>query len=336
MANTNTAPDFSALERIAKPRVKQLGQLQTSNHLLGDRDALNRFWEENGYWFFKKILDQDVIRQLRDIWIDLLQRRGLIDPGVNENRYNGAPIREELGLLPEFNERDIQRLLTENASIQATFKKILGDDPFWLSIAEYRANAPGSDPDANRFIFPHQDGFYSRDMPMRICWIPVDNMDADVGGCAFVEGSNRGPLLHDLNQPPFFAIPAENLPSDNWKVADYEPGDVVMFDLNTLHSGLTNISKDRFRMSFDIRVTEASGPVPSIGNVVSLTEDRVTLRNRQTQAEETYAINDYTYVRGNNGKKRVGKDIPMTFDPGDLIIVNSKDGKSATLVRATH
>ena len=109
-------------------------------------------------------------------------------------------------MLYEVITRDVQRLLTENPAVNATFKAILGDDPFWLSIAEYRANAPGDDPDANRFIFPHQDGFYSRDMPMKICWIPVDTIDREVGGCAFVEGSHRGPLLHDLKQAPFFPI----------------------------------------------------------------------------------------------------------------------------------
>jgi len=336
MADSNTATDFDILKDIPKPRVSQLGELKTANHLLGDRRALDEFWQQNGYWYFKKILPEDVIGQLREVWIDYLQRLGLIDANTNQNRYNGAPITQELGLLPEFNERDIQRLLTENPAVNAVFNEILGDEPFWLSIAEYRANSPGGNPDENRFIFPHQDGFYSRDMPMRICWIPVDAIDREVGGCAFAEGSHCGPLLHDLSQAPFFPIPAERLPSENWKVADYEPGDLVMFDLNTLHSGLTNVSKDRFRMSFDVRVTEASGQVPTIGELVSLTQDRVTVRNSRTGTDESYAVNDYTYVRGNNGKKREGADIPTTFEAGERVIVNSKDGVSATLVRTTH
>ncbi len=336
MADTNTATDFSVLKDIPKPQVKQLGQLKTTNDLLGDREALDRFWQEHGYWYFKKVLDEDVIGQLRGIWIDYLQSLGLIDPDVHENCYNGAPIERELGLLPDLNERNIQRILTENPAVNATFREILGDEPFWLPIAEYRANAPGDSPDENRFIFPHQDGFYSRDMPMKICWIPVDTIDQDVGGCAFVEGSHRGPLLHDLDQAPFFPISAEDLPTENWKTSTFQPGDLVVFDLNTLHSGLTNISKDRFRMSFDVRVTEASGQVPTIGHLISLAQNQVILRNRNSGKEESYTVDKYTYVRGNNGKKREGQDIPTTFNPGELIIVNSKDGETATLVRSTH
>ncbi|MOA02898.1 hypothetical protein D3C78_1223750 [compost metagenome] len=86
----------------------------------------------------------------------------------------------------------------------------------------------------------------------------------------------------------------------------------------------------------DIRVTEASGKVPSIGAVNRLTEERVTLRNDLTGAKETFAINPDTYVRGTDGKKREGADIPKTFHIGETILVNSDDGQSATLVRSIH
>lgn len=326
------------LKNIARPEVSHFGELKSCNDLLGDREALDQFWEENGYWYFKGVLDLDVINQLKAVWIDYLHREGLIDPDVNENRYNGAPVNEEEDMtrITEFNERNLHTLLTEHPGVNAIMAEILGDEPFWLPIAEYRANPPGDDPGKNRFLYPHQDGFYSRDMPMKICWIPVDDVDLDVGGCAWVEGAHRGPLLHDVSNPPLFPISAEALPNEGWKTANFAPGDIVIFDLNTPHSGLSNISRDRFRMSFDIRVTEASGKVPTIGKLVSLSEHQVTVHNNRTGGDETYAINQETYVRGTVGQKREGADIPTTFAPGELIIVNSRDGSTATLVRATH
>lgn len=326
------------LANIARPHVTGFGELHCCNHLLGDRKALDRFWHDSGYWYFRKVLNPDVIERLRTVWIDYLQQKGLIDPDVQENRYNGAAIDADADMtrILEFNERKLHTLLTEDPAVNATMTEILGDEPFWLPIAEYRANPPLDDPSENRFLYPHQDGFYSRGMPMKICWIPVDDVDLEVGGCAWVEGAHRGPMLHDLNQPPLFPISAEALPQDGWKTATFKPGDIVIFDLNLPHSGLSNISGDRFRMSFDIRVTGASGKIPSIGTMVSMSEHQVTLRNEKTQALETFTIGTETYVRSTVGQRRVGSDIATTFVPGELIIVNTDDGETATLVRATH
>lgn len=328
-----------------------LGQLNVSNHLLGNREALSQVWARDGYWYFKDVLDREVIARMRGVWIDYLQRAGLIDPGVNENRYNGSralgakyfepeaearKTAESLSHINEFNERNLHTLLTENPRINATMQQILGDAPFWLPIAEYRANPPGYDPARNRFIYPHQDGFYSRGMPMKICWIPIDHVDEDVGGCAWVGGGHRGPILHDVNNPPLFQIPPHLVPIEGWQRANYAPGDIVIFDLNTPHSGLTNISKDRFRMTMDIRVTEASGPTPTIGSLVRLTETQVTVTDAMTGAEKTFSVSPDTYVRSTDGKKREGSDIPNTFKPGEQVIINAHDGRNATLVRSTH
>jgi hypothetical protein len=329
MANPQRTP-------IAQPK---LGRLNVSNALLGNRAALDQAWDRDGYWYFKGVLDKQVIRAMRDVWIGYLQGQGMIDPGVNENRYNGARARasaEALSRISEFNERNLHTMLTENPGINATLREILGDDPFWLPIAEYRANPPGDDPEKSRFIYPHQDGFYSRDMAMKICWIPVDRVDADVGGCAWLGGAHRGPILHDVGNPPLFPIPPSVLAGEGWLSADFEPGDIVIFHLNTPHSGLTNVSKDRFRLTMDIRVTEASGPVPTIGSLIDLTQEKVTVRNNKTGAEETYTVNSRTFVRSTDGKKREGADIPQTFKMGEQIIVNSLDGRNATLVRSIH
>lgn len=333
--NNNNAQSVS----IERPR---MGRLKTANHLLGDREGLNRAWERDGYWYFKGVLDKGVIGEMRERWIEYLQRHGLIDAGVQENRYNGSGFEgkqidaAELSRISEFNHNNMHRMLTENPKIVATMKELLGDDPFWLPIAEYRANPPVSDPTEDRFIYPHQDGFYSRGLEMKICWVPIDYVDEEVGGCAWVEGAHRGPILHDLSNPPSFPIPKDTIPLEGWKLADFEPGDIVIFDLNLPHSGLTNLSKDRFRMSMDIRVTGASGKVPSIGTLKNLTENQVTLRNDQTGVDEVFAINPDTYVRGTDGKKREGAQIPQTLQVGETVLVNSDDGRNATLVRSVH
>ena len=324
------------------PRDIRFGELKTSNHLLDDRAALQAAWDRDGYWYFKGVLDAEVMAEMRAVWMEYLHRHRLIDPDIDENRYNHSGF-DDKGLKPadlermlEFNQRNIQQMLTGNPKINATLKRILGDDPFWLPQTEYRANAPGGDPAKGRLIYPHQDGFYSRGLDMKICWVPIDRIDLETGGCAWVEGGHRGPLLHDLENPPSFPIRADSLPRDGWRTATFEPGDLVIFHLNTPHSGLTNVSKDRFRMSFDVRVMEASKNTPCIGHVVEVTLQHVTLDHAETGERRTYSIGADTYVRGTDGKKRVGNDILTTFVQGELIVVGSDDGKLATLVRASH
>ncbi len=318
------------------------GELNTSNHLLGNRAALQEAWTRDGYWFFRNVLDRDVVGQLREIWMEFLHRQGLIDGDVRENRYNHSGFADkalkpsDLERVLEFNRRKIHKLLTGSPKVNATMKEILGDDPFWLPQTEYRANPPGCDPAKSRLIYPHQDGFYSRGLEMKICWIPVDRVDLETGGCAWVEGAHRGPILHDLDNPPLFPFRAESIPRTGWKTAVFEPGDIVIFHLNTPHSGLTNVSRDRFRLSFDIRVTEASGNTPCIGNVVELTEDRVTVEHEESGARRTFAIDSNTYVRSTDGKKREGRDIVTTFARGETVVIASGDGTLATLVRSIN
>jgi len=340
MANSQNV--LTGIKLPEYPRDIEFGALRTSNHLLGDRAALKAAWDRDGYWFFRNVLDQDVMAELRGLWMEFLHRQGLIDPDVNENRYNHSGFDNkslkpaDLERILEFNRRKIHTVLTGNPKINATMKAILGDDPFWLPQTEYRANPPCCDPGKSRLIYPHQDGFYSRGLEMKICWIPVDRVDLDTGGCAWMEGAHNGPILHDLNNPPLFPISADTLPREGWKTAVFEPGDIVIFHLNTPHSGLTNISEDRFRLTFDIRVTEASGNTPFIGNVVELTEQQVTVENEDTSARRTYSISPDTYVRSTDGKKREGSDIPTTFAKGETVVIASSDGRLATLVRAIH
>lgn len=320
-----------------------MGELNTANHLLGDRKALQEAWDRDGYWYFKGILDKDVIAEFKQYWLKILKNAGVVDADDQHGHYNGAPIdKTKLGM-PEYgdmvyklNEQNAQKYLTTHPKINATMKEILGDDPFWLPIAEYRATPPGVDPAQNRLVYPHQDGFYSPGIPMKICWIPIETIDDEVGGCAWVEGAHKGPILHDVNNPPRFEIPPSAVPLEGWRRSTYEPGDIVIFDLNTPHSGMTNISKDRFRLSMDIRVVEASGKVPSIGDILSLTPEQVTIRNDRGGAEETYILTTDTYCRTIDGKKQTPENIPNTFKLGEKVIINSDDGKTATVLRSIH
>lgn len=319
----------------------EMGALKTANHLIGDPAGLAKAWEEDGYWYFKGLFDKDVIADLRKSWIAFLQRKGLIDEGVDDNKYNGSGFESkditpaELTRIAEFNEMNIHTMLTKHPATRAAMERVLGYEPMWLPIAEYRANAPVDDPNASRIIYAHQDGFYSRGLDMKICWIPLDDLDAEVGCCAFVPGTHKGQNFHDLDNPPLFPVRKDNIPPmDQWQYANFQPGDVVIFDLDLLHSGLTNVSKDRFRLSFDIRIIDGSDPRLSIGKVCNMTDDAVTIRDEKSGERRTFSVDPDTFIRSTTGLKQ--EDLKSTFRLGETVIINSMDGKLATLVRAIH
>jgi ectoine hydroxylase-related dioxygenase (phytanoyl-CoA dioxygenase family) len=317
-----------------------IAQLKTANHLLMDRDGLREAWNRDGYWFFKDVLDKAVIAEFKLYWLDHLKELGLVDADAKSAIYNGSAFtrisRDELYRLEKLNALDVHRFLTENKTINATIKQIIGDDPFWLPIAEYRATPPGADAAEKRFVWAHQDGFYNPGIPMKTCWIPLESVDEEIGGCAWAEGMHKGPALHDLSKPPLFPVPPDAVPPDRWRTSKFDAGDLVIFHHNLPHSGMSNISKDRFRLSMDIRLVEASGKVPSIGDVVALTSDFLTIKNERGGKNETYAITDDTFCRTADSKKLLKHDIPGAFSLGERVIVSSDEGRSLTVLRSAH
>ena len=55
-------------------------ELKTHNHLIGDLAALDAAWEQDGYWFFRDVLDKGAVARLRQNWIDELETQGVIAP----------------------------------------------------------------------------------------------------------------------------------------------------------------------------------------------------------------------------------------------------------------
>jgi hypothetical protein len=328
MADGATAP---------APRLPVMGELKTHNALIGDLAALDRAWAEDGYWFFRDVLDKDPVGRLRAVFIQELERQGVIDPVGEADtcrsvRYNGAsldayPFRmEPLAALQPW------RAFVAEPAIHAFFQRLFGDEPFWVPIVEYRATPPAQDPVRARFDGIHQDGPYSPGLPFRICWFPLAEIDAETGGLALVEGLtetvNRHPLVAGSNT----AIPEDALPADRWRRTTYQAGDVLLMNLWTPHSGLSNVS-GRFRLSMDHRVMARGDRCPLVGEVVSISPEQVTVRVDGRAI--TLRIDAETYVRNDVGKKLFGEDIAAFHRPGREVII-AFDGDRATVVRPPH
>jgi 1-deoxypentalenic acid 11beta-hydroxylase len=298
----------------------EMRELNVSNHLLGDQTALAEAWDRDGYWFFRGVLDKEVIAGIRQVYVDYLVEMGLVDTSQSDLRYNGAdfshlPVNSNVTRL---NERKVHRMLHEAPTINAFFATLFGCAPFWVPITVHRTNPPVTEPDQSRFDFIHEDGVYNEGLPFLICWVPIDDIDSEVGGIALVEDVHKGPCLHTKEGMKINPIRPEDVPAGHWRRSDYRMGDVLLMSLRTPHSGLANISPDRFRLSMDTRIMPSNGNVPVVGALAEVTTAGVRVAG---DGGRLLWFEQCSFVRGLQGNQMPLAEVPDCYLAGDEVIV---------------
>ena len=323
---------FSPAPKTHEPKVH--------NHLLGDHAALDEAMDRDGYWFFRDVLDRDAVARLRGVYIEELEKLGVIDPvgdapTENSVRYNG---RGDVANMPihmePLAERNAWQGFAAEKPIHDFLVRLLGEEPFWKPVVEYRATPPAQEVSPKCVTGFHQDGPPTPGVNFVTMWVPVAEVDWDVGGIIFAEG-----LTDPINRMRIDdtgtnkGIAPENIPADVWCHTTYQPGDVLFMNRWTPHSGLTNTS-DRFRLSFDHRVMRRGAPRPLVGEVISIAPTRIEVRDDKIGAKAV-RIDTTTYARTTLHQRIWGQAIVNEFQPGTRVIVGF-DNDVATVVRPTH
>lgn len=314
---------------------------KTHNHLLGDHEALAKAMDTDGYWFFRDVFDKDAVARLRKVYIEELIKLDVIDPidvdaAASGVRYNG---RGDLKAMPIHMEplcdRHAAQTFLAEKPIHDFMVKLLGEEPFWKPVVEYRATAPNPEDSTKQVTGWHQDGPPTPGVDFITMWTPVAEIDWEIGGITFGEG-----LTDPVNRMRIDetgtnkGIAAETLPEGVWCHTTYRPGDVLFMNRWTPHSGLTNTS-DRFRLSFDHRVMRPGAMRPLVGEVISCTPTRIEVKDDVIGAK-TVRIDTSTYARTTLHQRIWGQKIVDEFKPGSRVIVGYDEGDIATVVRPTH
>jgi hypothetical protein len=327
------------MDMTVRQWVPEVREPKIHNDLIGDLAALDEAMDRDGYWFFRDVLDKGAVARLRRLYTEELEKLGVIDPvgDVPTERsvpYNG---RGNLAVMPIHMEplagrRAWQRFVAEQP-IHDFLVSVLGEEPFWKPVTEYRATPPDPTRSPNRITGWHQDGPPTPGVDFLTMWVPVAEIDWDVGGILFAEGHPESVNRMRIDETGTNkSIPPETLPDGCWCHTTYRPGDVLFMNRWTPHSGMTNIS-DRFRLSFDHRVMRRGAKRPIIGNVVSIAPDRIGVRD--ASGVTTLRIEPSTYARTTLHQRLHGQEIVDEFQPGTRVIVGHHDGV-ATVVRPTH
>lgn len=317
--NRPDAEDLSALD------VHPVRELESCNHLLDDREALEAFYQEQGYILLRGVFDQASVARARDAMLKVAADLGITEAGDTTGRWTGKP------LPPNMEESDlyagISKALIEDPANQAVLEKVLGEPACAVPIVQYRTYPPGGP-----ITVVHQDGFYSPGITdYKPVWVTLTPCTRDMGGLAIAVGQNRRGYFHNIGKPSPYPFPRDAIPDDAWATTDYMPGDVLIVHTATPHCGMPNTS-DRLRITFDSRVQSAANPSAIAATVLSVTPNSLTV-DADHLGQRTFTVDESTFIRVlHPGVREKFEGFADYTKPGMRLVV-VRDGDRAVMLR---
>jgi hypothetical protein len=178
----------------------------------------------------------------------LTEARAIVRP-LHEGMADFEPVYDEIQKLRPFH------VLAHSPELVRIMRQVVGPTafPHPLKICrigfpeQYEATTP-----------PHQDYPNNQGTTgLTAAWVPVGDIDRDLGGLAILRGSHRYGLLplkgHMGPGRRQASVPQRMLEELRWVTTDYAAGDVLLFNSMTVHAALHNISEFDLRISVDYR-----------------------------------------------------------------------------------
>lgn len=324
--NRPEAEDIDALS------IRPTRTFEICNALLDDRPAMEKFYQDNGYLFFRNVLDPQSVAEAREAMLAVASDHfGLIAKGDAQARWTGK------GHV-EWNEEDpafsgISVRLIEHPANRALLAKILGEPACMVPMVSYRLYPPNGP-----VTMIHQDGFFSPGIvDYKPLWIPLAPCPREVGGLMIAAGQHKKGYLHNIGKLPYFAIPADTIDPDSWTTTDYLPGDLLVVHPSTPHGGTPNTS-DRLRITLDTRVQSAAHPSAFAATVTAVTPTSITVQaDDDAIGTITLSVDEQTYIRVRSRAKRenFAQFVEYTV-PGMHLVVVREGTRAAMLRQGAH
>jgi len=243
--------------------------------------VLRECMEADGYLLLRGLLDPDKVLAARRRVLEQLVEQ--LDPA--KPMMDGVPRPgTKLYFQPELaqkNNPELQELLyDEQGELMQFFGRFLGGAVRHFDFTWLRCITPGPGTPSHCDIVYMGRGTRQ----LYTAWVPLGRADFETGGLMVLEGSHRNERLQRTYGSRDVDSYCENRATDKaltsngyngflsedsnkvrklgnrWLVAEYEPGDAVVFCMDLVHGGLDNRSK-RLRLSSDSRYQLASEPV---------------------------------------------------------------------------
>ncbi|MCJ8331796.1 MAG: phytanoyl-CoA dioxygenase family protein [Lentisphaeria bacterium] len=246
----------------------ELGELVESNDIINDQAAIRERLDEDGYLFFRNVLDTDKLAAMRLEIFTILQKRGWLVEGTD-------PMDGIANIDAQCTEGDAAyaKVYHEMYCLESFHRS--GHYPEMLSILEKIIDGPVLPHPAKitRMWFPkytkhttprHQDFVHFQGcLDTYTCWSPVGDCPIELGGLAVQKGSHKVGKVVDHH----YSLGAGGLnvyPEDSegdWLTTNYKSGDTLIFAALMVHQALPNVTEDRLRISLDNRYVSANRPI---------------------------------------------------------------------------
>jgi hypothetical protein len=260
-----------------------------ANQDVSDTSALTARFSDDGYLFFRGLLDKRKVEDIRDSVVAVLKRYGFVDQrATSEPLWSGKwPERNELSpdgvVTRAITRMGLMSELAQAKELMDVLGRILGGNVLcWtdnkgrirMMLGGKKSFQVAGGPKFSFSTPGHQDYYFFRPVQFCTVWIPLMDIDQSVGGLALEQHSHREGLHEVWWRGKEYLGVAENRkqarewrksggvvvagttkPKDGdkvWLRSNYQLGDVLIFHPLMMHAGLPNTS-DKVRISTDFR-----------------------------------------------------------------------------------
>lgn len=236
-----------------------------SNDALDNPAELRARAQRDGYLFLRGVVDRDAIMAARRDIAGVLQRHGWLDDGTDP--MDAISTREPVfegtdGYWPVYD--DVQRLesfhrLSHDPAIHRTLRTLFEEDV----LAHPRNIARIIFPDTEQYaIASHQDYMnIGGTEDTWTAWVPLGDCPMELGSLVALSGSRHAGFLPRKEIQHGGVTIAYEPDGCEWVGEPFQMGDVLLFHSLTVHKALGNRTRDRIRLSVDMRYQPASHPV---------------------------------------------------------------------------
>lgn len=233
-----------------------------SNDLLNSPADLRKRLRADGYLFFRDILPEEQVLDVRRQILEICEQAGWLRPGARliDGLSDRAPIMEtdeeyadvcaRVQALEAFHGLKLNRKIID--IMEALFEEAVFPFPQTIvRIAFPRDNARGTP--------AHQDWTFVGGATETIsCWVPLGDVPLEVGGPKVLEGSHKSGCPAPKPAPGPGGRFVEVDPRLLWRQSAYGCGDILQFKMLTVHAAADNLTWDKLRLTADFRYTGIS------------------------------------------------------------------------------
>lgn len=250
---------------------ESLSELEVSNSIIDDAEQLQRRLEEDGYLFFRQLLDPDRLLSLRREMLTVMQAGGWLVEGTDPVDGIADPSARSTEGDPEYTDvyHEVYKLqsfheIAHGRNVLDLLERIRGctmmPQPQKVARLWFPKFTEHTTPIHQDFV--HFQGTYDN----LTCWSPVGDCPVELGGLAVLRGSHKVNRVLDHH----FSLGAGSLVVDptkhdgtgeEWLTTDYQIGDTLIFPALTIHKALPNLTEDRLRVSLDNRYQRVGDPI---------------------------------------------------------------------------